>query len=120
MHHQSVSGRGTNQNKTKLRSPQSNRVRSRGAKRSLSLTARSPTCDGTNLLDKEAVARFLQVSVKTLDRWIYEHRGPKCYKVGGVLVRYRYEDLIAFLEACPTGGGAAIQPAAESARLIDG
>ena len=77
----------------------------------------STTCGETNLLDKQAAARFLAVSVKTLDRWIYEHRGPKFYKVGGVLVRYRHEDLIAFLEACPTGGGSLIRrhPAADSA-----
>lgn len=72
-----------------------------------------------NLRDKQGAARFLGVSVKTLDRWIYEHRGPKFYKVGGVLVRYRDEDLIAFLEACPTGGGS-VRRQPESARPTDG
>jgi predicted DNA-binding transcriptional regulator AlpA len=62
------------------------------------------TRNESNLLTKKEAARFLSVSIKTLDRWIYERRGPKYYKVGGVLVRYRIKDLIAFLEACPTGG----------------
>jgi len=57
----------------------------------------------SNLLTKKEAAVFLRVSVKTLDRWICQRRGPKYYKVG-CLVRYREEDLIAFLEACPTGG----------------
>ena len=57
-----------------------------------------------DLLTKKETSRFLSISIKTLDRWIYERRGPKYYKVGGVLVRYRNKDLIAFLEACPTGG----------------
>jgi len=56
-----------------------------------------------DLLTKKETSRFLSISIKTLDRWIYERRGPKYYKVGA-LVRYRREDLIAFLEACPTGG----------------
>jgi excisionase family DNA binding protein len=62
------------------------------------------TRNENNLLNKKEAARFLNVSIKTLDRWIYERRGPKYYKIGA-LVRYRDEDLIAFLEACPTGGG---------------
>lgn len=65
------------------------------------------TRNETNLRTKKEAARFLKVSVKTLDRWIYERRGPKYYKVG-CLVRYRDEDLMAFLDTCPTGGGSSI------------
>lgn len=64
------------------------------------------TRNEAKLLTKKEAARFLNVSIKTLDRWIYERRGPKYYKVGA-LVRYRNSDLVAFLEACPTGGGPA-------------
>ena len=64
------------------------------------------TRNEANLLTKKEAARFLNVSIKTLDRWIYERRGPKYYKVGA-LVRYRNSDLVAFLEACPTGGAPA-------------
>ena len=58
------------------------------------------------LLTKKGAARFLNVSVKTLDRWIYIHRGPKYFKVGGTLVRYRHSDLVAFMEEGPTGPAA--------------
>jgi excisionase family DNA binding protein len=68
----------------------------------------------TDLRTKKEAARFLNVSVKTLDRWIYEKRGPKYYKVG-CLVRYRNEDLIAFLDTCPTGGGSSAQRGGEAA-----
>jgi excisionase family DNA binding protein len=70
--------------------------------------------EGNNLFDKRAAALYLGLSVKTLDRWINEGRGPKYYKVG-VLVRYRREDLIAFLEACPTGGGSSAHFGGEAA-----
>jgi excisionase family DNA binding protein len=61
----------------------------------------------TYLRDKRAAARYLNVSEKTLNDWIYQRRGPRFIKVGGKLVRYRPEDLAAFLESCPSGGGAA-------------
>jgi excisionase family DNA binding protein len=72
------------------------------------------TSNESNLLTKKEAARFLNVSIKTLDRWIYERRGPRYYKIGA-LVRYRDEDLIAFLEACPTGGGSAAHRGGEAA-----
>ena len=59
------------------------------------------------LWDKRATAKYLGVSVKTLDRWLAERRGPRGRKVG-VQVRYHPTDVQAFLESCATvGGGAA-------------
>ena len=60
------------------------------------------------LWDKRATARYLGVSVKTIDRWLSENRGPKGLKVG-VQVRFRPDDVQIFLESCATvGGGAAV------------
>jgi excisionase family DNA binding protein len=59
------------------------------------------------LWDKRATARFLGVSVKTLDRWLAEGRGPQGRKVG-VQVRFSRASVQEFLESCATvGGGAA-------------
>lgn len=57
-----------------------------------------------SLWDKQAVAKFLGISVKTLDRWLYENRGPRGLKVGAH-VRFRPADVHAFLESCDTLGG---------------
>ena len=56
------------------------------------------------LWDKRATAKYLHISVKTLDRWNAENRGPRGLKVG-VQVRYRPADVQAFLESCATVGG---------------
>jgi len=64
------------------------------------------TLDQT-LWDKRRTAKYLGISVKTIDRWIYENRGPRGLKVG-VQVRFRPADVQAYLESCSTvGGGAA-------------
>lgn len=55
------------------------------------------------LLTEEDVAKQLNVSVATLRRWRLERRGPQFIKVGS-LVRYRPEELEAWLAALPTGG----------------
>lgn len=49
------------------------------------------------------VAKQLRVSVASLRRWRLERRGPKFIKVGP-LVRYRPEEVEAWLSALPTGG----------------
>ena len=51
------------------------------------------------------VAEKLKVSLAALRRWRYEGRGPKFVKLAGVAVRYREEDLDAWIQSCPTGGG---------------
>jgi predicted DNA-binding transcriptional regulator AlpA len=56
------------------------------------------------LLTEHDVARIAGVSVATLRRWRLSGVGPKCLKVG-VLVRYRPEDLQAWIETRPTRGG---------------
>jgi excisionase family DNA binding protein len=60
---------------------------------------------GESLWDKRDTAKYLGVSVKTIDRWIAESRGPAGRKVG-VQVRYRPADVQTYLESCATVGGA--------------
>ena len=57
----------------------------------------------STLLTEEDVAKQLHVSVASLRRWRIERRGPQFIKVGS-LVRYRPEELEAWLAALPTGG----------------
>ena len=55
------------------------------------------------LLTEEDVATQLHVSIASLRRWRLERRGPQFIKVGS-LVRYRPEELEAWLASQPTGG----------------
>jgi len=57
----------------------------------------------STLLTEEDVAKQLHCSVASLRRWRLEMRGPQFIKVGS-LVRYRPEELEAWLAALPTGG----------------
>lgn len=57
-----------------------------------------------DLLTEHEVSRQLHVSVASLRRWRLLHRGPRFHKVG-VLVRYRPEDLEAWLAGQLAGGG---------------
>jgi transcriptional regulator with XRE-family HTH domain len=57
-----------------------------------------------SLLDERDVADRLNVSVATVRRWRLFKTGPKFLKIGAA-VRYRPEDLAAFLDSLPTGGG---------------
>jgi len=56
------------------------------------------------LWDKRKTARFLSISTKTLDRWLYEKRGPRGLRVGAQ-IRFRPTDVHAFLDSCQTVGG---------------
>jgi predicted DNA-binding transcriptional regulator AlpA len=58
-----------------------------------------------SLLNEHDVARVISVSVATVRRWRLFRRGPKFIKVSGSAVRYRPEDVKAYLDARPTGGG---------------
>jgi hypothetical protein len=58
-----------------------------------------------NLLTEEDVAKHLHVSLAALRRWRLEGRGPRFIKVSA-LVRYRPEELEAWLASQPTGGAA--------------
>jgi predicted DNA-binding transcriptional regulator AlpA len=61
------------------------------------------------LLDERQVATRLSVSVGTLRRWRGSGRGPRFFKVGGVLVRYSWSDVSQFVEKCATSRGTDIQ-----------
>ncbi len=55
------------------------------------------------LLTECDVAERLHVSLASVRRWRLEQRGPQFIKMGS-LVRYRPEDIEAWLAALPTGG----------------
>ena len=56
-----------------------------------------------DLMTEDEVSKRLNVSVASLRRWRLQRRGPLFIKVGS-LVRYRPEDLEAWLGVQPTGG----------------
>lgn len=55
------------------------------------------------LKDKKFAARYLGVSIATLDRMLMSGRGPRFVKVGNQ-VRFRPEELATFVEANSRGG----------------
>src|SRR5262249_5142821 len=55
------------------------------------------------LLREQEVAQVLGVSVATVRRWRLLKQGPKYMKIGAA-VRYRPEDISAWLASRPTGG----------------
>jgi len=64
---------------------------------------------GNYLRNKRYAARFFGVSLWTIDRWVAANRIPYV-KLHGHLIRFRPEDLVAFIEASPHHGG---QPSRE-------
>jgi predicted DNA-binding transcriptional regulator AlpA len=56
------------------------------------------------LWDKKQTAKYLGISVKSLDRWIATGSGPRARKVG-VQVRYVPADVRAFVDSCQALGG---------------
>ena len=64
------------------------------------------------LKDKKVAARYLRVSVSTLERLVRAGRGPKCYQIGAQW-RFRLEDLANYVESNPLE----IQPAKAKVRL---
>lgn len=60
------------------------------------------------LLNEHEVAERLGISVATVRRWRLLRQGPKYRKVGAA-VRYRTEDVEAWLESRPVGGDTAQQ-----------
>jgi predicted DNA-binding transcriptional regulator AlpA len=63
-----------------------------------------------SFLTDTQLAEVLGISVAAIRRWRIEGRGPKFTKLGelrnsGVLVRYRAEDVEAWLASLPQGGG---------------
>ena len=57
------------------------------------------------LLDERVVARITGMSVASVRRWRLLNRGPRYIKLSSA-VRYRPEDVRAWLESRPAGGGA--------------
>ncbi len=55
------------------------------------------------LLNEHDVARVIGLSVASVRRWRLMKQGPRYLKVGSS-VRYRPEDIFAWLETRPTGG----------------
>jgi predicted DNA-binding transcriptional regulator AlpA len=54
------------------------------------------------LLNEHDVARITGLSVASVRRWRLLRQGPKYLKIGAA-VRYRAEDISAWLESRPTG-----------------
>jgi len=59
-----------------------------------------------NLLNEQDVARITGLSVASVRRWRGLRSGPKYLKIGAS-VRYRPEDVAAWIESRPSGGGCA-------------
>jgi predicted DNA-binding transcriptional regulator AlpA len=57
-----------------------------------------------SLLNEREVARITGLSVATIRRRRLFKMPPKYLKISSA-VRYRPEDIAAWLESCPTGGG---------------
>ena len=55
------------------------------------------------LLGEYDVARITRLSVASVRRWRYLKQGPRYLKIGSA-VRYRPEDITAWLASRPTGG----------------
>lgn len=62
------------------------------------------------LLNERDVARITGLSLASVRRWRFLRQGPKYLKINSA-VRYRSEDVTAWLESRPTGGG---QPQSEA------
>jgi predicted DNA-binding transcriptional regulator AlpA len=58
-----------------------------------------------SLVTEHEVARVTGLSVASVRRWRLFRQGPKFLKIGAA-VRYKPEDLDAWLESRPVGGGA--------------
>jgi predicted DNA-binding transcriptional regulator AlpA len=64
------------------------------------------------LLDEKQLATKLHISVASARRWRLLHQGPRFLKIGAA-VRYRPEDVDAWLNSRPAGGDPA-NPTGES------
>jgi predicted DNA-binding transcriptional regulator AlpA len=55
-----------------------------------------------NLLNKKQVSELLNISVKTLDLWGAQQKGPKPLKLGR-LVRFTKSEVITFIQKLSEG-----------------
>lgn len=58
----------------------------------------------TGFRDERFAASYLAISVETLRSWRKQNRGPRYRRIGRC-VRYSIVDLVAFVDAAPSGGG---------------
>jgi predicted DNA-binding transcriptional regulator AlpA len=58
------------------------------------------------LLNERDIARITGLSVASVRRWRLLRQGPKYVKIGSA-VRYKPEDVSAWLESCRAGGNQA-------------
>jgi predicted DNA-binding transcriptional regulator AlpA len=63
-----------------------------------------PSTSLERLITEQDVASITGMSLATVRRWRLLRRGPRYLKIGAA-VRYRPEDVAAWLEARPSGGG---------------
>jgi predicted DNA-binding transcriptional regulator AlpA len=56
------------------------------------------------LLNERDVARITGLSLATIRRWRLLRQGPKYLKCGATAVRYKADDLAAWIESRPRGG----------------
>jgi predicted DNA-binding transcriptional regulator AlpA len=57
----------------------------------------------TDLLNEHDLARITGMSIASVRRWRLLRQGPKFIKLGAA-VRYKPEDIVAWLDSRPTGG----------------
>lgn len=68
--------------------------------------AKSAVCEALKtLLNEHDIARITGLSVASVRRWRLLRLGPKYLKIGAA-VRYKPEDIAAWLESRPSGGQA--------------
>lgn len=68
------------------------------------MTQALPTKALEPLFTERDVARVTGLSLASIRRWRLLRQGPRFIKLGAA-VRYRPEDLAAFLDSRPAGGG---------------
>ena len=61
--------------------------------------------EGARLTDEYEVARLMGVSIASLRRWRSRREGPRFRKCGR-RVLYQLRDVLAYIEALPSAGGA--------------
>jgi hypothetical protein len=66
-----------------------------------------------HLLNEHDIAEHLRVSVATVRRWRILRQGPTFIKIGAA-VRYKPEDLAAWLDSRPSGGSEIPSEASET------
>ncbi len=59
---------------------------------------RQQSVNPNQLLNKEQAAKFLSVSLFTLHNWRAKKKGPRAVYFGRRCLRYRYQDILDFIE----------------------